>query len=189
MDSAAVRASLSDNEVDVGIISSQLKDGVIAGFNVARAIRASHPKTNVIMMLDSTETPMVVEAFRAGALGILSWEEPFEVLCKCIRAVHLGQVWASSKELRLALKVLTQPPPVQAVSDKEYKGSNSLTKREEAVIRLVTEGLTNREISRKLNLSEHTVRNYLFRIFNKVGTSSRLELALYAINRRGEQRQ
>jgi DNA-binding NarL/FixJ family response regulator len=49
---------------------------------------------------------------------------------------------------------------------------------------LVAEGLTNRDISQQLNLSEHTVRNYLFRIFNKVGTSNRLELALYAIDRR-----
>jgi DNA-binding NarL/FixJ family response regulator len=58
-----------------------------------------------------------------------------------------------------------------------------LTKREESVVQLVAEGLTNRDISRQLKLSEHTVRNYLFRIFNKVGTSNRLELALYAINR------
>jgi DNA-binding NarL/FixJ family response regulator len=60
-----------------------------------------------------------------------------------------------------------------------------LTKREEGVVHLVAEGLTNRDISHQLNLSEHTVRNYLFRIFNKVGTSNRLELALYAIDRRG----
>jgi DNA-binding NarL/FixJ family response regulator len=59
-----------------------------------------------------------------------------------------------------------------------------LTKREQGVVHLVAEGLTNRDISQQLNLSEHTVRNYLFRIFNKVGTSNRLELALYAIDRR-----
>jgi DNA-binding NarL/FixJ family response regulator len=51
-----------------------------------------------------------------------------------------------------------------------------------SVVRLVAEGRTNRDIARELNLSEHTVRNYLFRIFNKLGTSNRLELALYAIN-------
>jgi DNA-binding NarL/FixJ family response regulator len=64
------------------------------------------------------------------------------------------------------------------------RGSGSLTKREQGVVHLVAEGLTNRDISQQLNLSEHTVRNYLFRIFNKVGTSNRLELALYAIDRR-----
>jgi len=59
-----------------------------------------------------------------------------------------------------------------------------LTKREEGVVHLVAEGLTNRDISHQLSLSENTIRNYLFRIFNKVGTSTRLELALYAIDRR-----
>jgi len=53
------------------------------------------------------------------------------------------------------------------------------------LVRLVAEGLTNRDISRQLGLTEHTVRNYLFRIFNKLGTSNRLELALYVIKQRG----
>jgi DNA-binding CsgD family transcriptional regulator len=64
------------------------------------------------------------------------------------------------------------------------RGPGLLTKREEGVVHLVAEGMTNRDISQQLKLSEHTVRNYLFRIFNKVGTSNRLELALYAIDRR-----
>ncbi len=51
-------------------------------------------------------------------------------------------------------------------------------------MQLVAEGLTNRDIARQLNLAEHTVRNYLFRIFNKLGTSNRLELALYVIKQR-----
>jgi DNA-binding NarL/FixJ family response regulator len=185
-DSTEVRTRLAENPVHVLILSSQLKDSVTAGFNLARAVRTSHPETRVVMMLDSMEMPMVIEAFRAGAVGILSWEEPFEVMCKCIRAVHLGQVWANSKELLFALDVLAQNAPSQTVPEKESKVPSSLTNREETIVRLVTEGLTNREISRKLNLSEHTVRNYLFRIFNKVGTSSRLELALYALSHRRE---
>lgn len=59
------------------------------------------------------------------------------------------------------------------------RATGLLTKREEGVVHLVAEGLTNRDISQQLNLSEHTVRNYLFRIFNKVGTTNRLELAYF----------
>jgi DNA-binding NarL/FixJ family response regulator len=70
--------------------------------------------------------------------------------------------------------------PTQATCPKAQR---LLTDREEGVVRLVAEGLTNRDISQQLNLSENTVRNYLFRIFNKVGTSNRLELALYSIDR------
>ena len=58
----------------------------------------------------------------------------------------------------------------------------SLSKREQDVVRCVAEGLTNREIAHRLNLTEHTVKNYLFRIFDKLGVSSRVEVVLYAFN-------
>lgn len=183
-DSVGVRAGLGKNEADIAVIGAHLRDGVSAGFNAAREIRASYPKTGVIMLLDSIQGTMVVEAFRAGAKGILSREEPFEVLCKCIHAVNQGQVWSNSKELHFVLDALAQTPSVHKINGQGSKGPSLLTKRETGVVRLVAEGLTNRDISQQLNLSEHTVRNYLFRIFNKVGISSRLELALYDINRR-----
>jgi DNA-binding NarL/FixJ family response regulator len=58
-----------------------------------------------------------------------------------------------------------------------------LTPREEQVVALVAEGLSNRDTARELGLSEHTVKKYLFRIFDKLGISSRVELVLYAVNR------
>jgi DNA-binding NarL/FixJ family response regulator len=184
IDSVGVRAGFGENEADIAVISAHLRDGVSAGFNVTREIRASYPKTGVIMLLDSIQGTMAVEAFRAGARGILSREEPFEVLCKCIHAVYQGQVWANSKELHFVLDALARTPSVHKINGHGSKGPSLLTKRETGVVQLVAEGLTNRDISQQLNLSEHTVRNYLFRIFNKVGISSRLELALYDINRR-----
>jgi DNA-binding NarL/FixJ family response regulator len=174
------RSGLVESEAHVAVIGAQLKEGATAGFQVAREVRASHPSANVIMMLDSTDQATVVEAFRAGASGIFSRDESFELLCKCIHSVHKGQVWANSRELRFLIDVLAQGPPPQATNSRVPK---SLTKREKGVVDLVAEGLTNRDISRQLNLSEHTVRNYIFRIFNKVGTSNRLELALYALKR------
>jgi DNA-binding NarL/FixJ family response regulator len=177
-----IRSGLGENEAHIAVIGAQLKEGTAAGFSLAREIRASHPKTNVIIMLDSIEREKVVESFRAGASGVFSRDESFELLCKCIHVVHKGQVWAGSKELRFLIDVLAQSPPTQTAYSKLPK---SLTKREKGVVHLVAEGLTNRDISRQLNLSEHTVRNYLFRIFNKVGTSNRLELALYALDRGG----
>jgi DNA-binding NarL/FixJ family response regulator len=138
------------------------------------------------MLLDSMERSAVVDAFRAGAVGILSRDEHFNVLCKCIQSVHQGQVWAGSKVLRFALEALAQPPSVSKLQGNPSKPPKTLlTKREKDIVDSVTQGLTNRDISRRLNLSEHTVRNYLFRIFNKLGTSNRLELALYALHPRG----
>jgi DNA-binding CsgD family transcriptional regulator len=119
--------------------------------------------------------------FRAGASGIFSRDQSSDLLCKCIHAVHKGQVWANSKELRFVIEALGPALPAKSICT---RGSDLLTKREVGVVDLVAAGLTNRDISLQLHLSEHTVRNYLFRIFNKVGTSNRLELALYAIHRR-----
>lgn len=182
-DTVAIRQVLKKTEVDIAVISAHLRDGATAGFDLAREIRATQPRTRVIMMLDSANGAMVVEGFRAGASGILSREEPLGVLCKCILAVHQGGVWAKNKDLRFALDALAQPPLAQTGDAKLLKRPKLLTKREETVVHLVAEGLTNRDISQQLKLSENTVRNYLFRIFNKVGTSNRLELALYVLNR------
>jgi DNA-binding NarL/FixJ family response regulator len=182
-DSAGIRDGLRQNETNVAIISARLRDGATAGFGVTREVRTSHPDTSVILMLDSIERLPVLEAVRAGAIGIFSREERFELLCKCVQVVSQGQVWAGNKELRFIIDSMAQGS-AQSMEPPVPKGPNSLTRREADLVTLVSEGLTNRDISRQLNLSEHTVRNYLFRIFNKVGTSNRLELALYALSRK-----
>jgi two-component system nitrate/nitrite response regulator NarL len=176
-----IREGLEKNEADVAVIGARLEDEDQAGFNVTREIVGSHSKPNVILILDSNKPAMVVEAFRVGASGIFSRDQSSDLLCKCIHAVHRGQVWASSKELHFVIEALGPAAPARTIT---VRGTALLTKREEGVVRLVAEGMTNRDISQELKLSEHTVRNYLFRIFNKVGTSNRLELALYAIDRR-----
>jgi DNA-binding NarL/FixJ family response regulator len=180
-DAAGIREGLQKSEADVAVIGARLEEEALAGFDVTREILASHSKPSVVIILDSSKPTMVVEAFRAGASGVFSRDQSSELLCKCIHAVHQGQVWASSKELHFVIEALGPALPARAIVP---RGSGLLTKREEGVVHLVAEGLTNRDISQQLNLSVHTVRNYLFRIFNKVGTSSRLELALYAIDRR-----
>jgi DNA-binding NarL/FixJ family response regulator len=181
-DSTSVYKRVRETNVDVAVISSELTDGPIVGFEVSRQLRASHSSIKVIMVLDSSAPTLIVEAFRAGADGVLSRDDPFEILCKCIHAVHCGQVWANSAQLHFVIDALGKSAPSQINS---VLGAKVLTQREEGLVHLVSQGFTNREISKQLNLSEHTVRNYLFRIFNKLGTSNRLELALYSIHRNG----
>src|ERR1700676_5085659 len=180
-DATGIREGLEESDADVPVIGARLENEDLAGFHVTREIRASHSKPSVIMILDSNKPAMVVEAFRAGASGIFSRDQSSVLLRKCIHAVHKGQVWASSKELHFVIEALGATPAARPIS---VRATGLLTKREEGVVHLVAEGMTNRDISQELKLSEHTVRNYLFRIFNKVGTSNRLELALYAIDRR-----
>jgi DNA-binding NarL/FixJ family response regulator len=181
-ESGEILKGLGEHPSDVAIISADLRDGPNAGLRVVREARALYAHIRIVVLVDSPERAMVVEGFRAGADGVFSRDESFEMLFKCIRAVCGGQIWARSEQLRFIIEALTksEPQPI-----KNANGTKLLTKREEELVQLVAEGLTNRDISQQLGLSEHTVRNYLFRIFNKLGTSNRLELALYVIKHRG----
>lgn len=181
-ESGEILKGLGDYPSDVAIISADLSDGPTTGLRVVREARVLHPHIRIVVLVDSPERALVVEGFRAGADGVFSRDEPVEMLYKCIRAVGGGQIWANGNQQRFIIEALTksEPQPIKGAN-----GTNLLTKREEELAGLVAEGLTNRDISRQLGLSEHTVRNYLFRIFNKLGTSNRLELALYVVKRRG----
>ena len=166
---------------DVCVISNTLRDGQASGFRAARELHASFREVNMVLLLESSERSLVVEAFRSGARGVFSRDDSFELLARCVQRVHEGQVWANSQQLHFAMEALAETPPSAIV---DTKGAPLLTKRELSVVRLVAEGRSNRDISLELRLSEHTVRNYLFRIFNKLGVSTRLELAVYAIRQR-----
>lgn len=166
---------------DVCIVSANLKDGPTAGFQLTRELRTLDREARVVLLLPSSERSLVMEAFRSGSRGVFSRDESFEGLAKCIQKVRGGQVWASNEQLQYLVESVAA---VSGPAFKDASGTTLLTKREHSLVQLVAEGRTNRDISRELHLSEHTVRNYLFRIFNKLGTSNRLELALYAISRR-----
>jgi DNA-binding NarL/FixJ family response regulator len=93
--------------------------------------------------------------------------------------VSNGQVWANSEQLNHLLDLIAEVPSLRVFNS---QGDQLLTPREEQVVALVAEGLGNRDIARELNLSEHTIKKYLFRIFDKLGTSTRVELVLYAVH-------
>jgi len=179
--SAQILKVYASKRPDVCIISSHLKDGVSSGIGVARELHAAHAEARVLMLIDSLERAAVVEAFRAGALGVFPREGSFGDLYAGIRKVSTGQIWADNEQLQYLVESIGSAG-TPGITD--ARGNALLTRREQSLVDLVAQGRTNRDISRELHLSEHTVRNYLFRIFNKLGTSNRLELALYAINHR-----
>jgi DNA-binding NarL/FixJ family response regulator len=173
--------ALKEKQPDVALIASNLRDGPLAGFKVLRELQASRSMCKTIMLIDSSERDIVIESFRRGAHGVISRDELFETLCECVRAVHQGQIWVRAEELHFLVDALVESIPPRILNAKDVA---LLTKKEQGVVRLVGEGLTNRDIGRQLNLSENTVRNYVFRIFDKLGTSNRVELALYAFQQK-----
>jgi two-component system nitrate/nitrite response regulator NarL len=171
--SADLLAAVARVPIDVAVISHSLDDESGRGTEVLREMRALRPHIKGVILLDSSRTEDVLDCFRAGAKGIFSKHERLESLCKCIHSVHEGQIWARSVELNLALDALANLPVVRATN---RKGLDLLSARERQVIQCLASGMTNREIAHSLGLSPHTVKNYLFRIFDKLGVSSRTEL-------------
>jgi DNA-binding NarL/FixJ family response regulator len=176
---------VAEHEPDVAVVSSSLDNDPQGGIKILRELRVCSPTTRPILLLDSSDAEHVIDAFSAGAKGVACQTDPFELLCKCIRCVYAGQIWANSRQLQWIVKALGDREPVRVVS---AKGVALLTPREEQVVGMVVEGLPNQEISVKLGVSSHTVKNHLFRIYEKLGISSRMELVLYASGSRERSR-
>lgn len=176
---AAILAAMAKDRPDVIVLSPMLEDKPTLGFQVARQLRAEYPASRIVMLLDVSERNSVVEAFRSGARGVFSRTDSLKSLAKSIYCAHSGQVWASSAELAYLLDAVSEGMPLRFA---DAKGFSILSKREQDVVRCVADGLSNREIAHRLNLTEHTVKNYLLRVFDKLGVSSRVEVVLYAFS-------
>jgi DNA-binding NarL/FixJ family response regulator len=151
-----------------------------------RRFHLSCPEVPKVLLADSLDREMIVGAFRSGARGIFSIADAdLRQLCKCLLRVAAGQIWVNTQQLNYVMDLISQVPSLRVL---DAAGQKLLTPREEQVVALVSEGMGNRQIARELNLSEHTVKKYLFRIFEKLGISSRVELVLYAVNH-GDPRQ
>jgi DNA-binding NarL/FixJ family response regulator len=180
-DSRKFLLRLAESQPDVALISSSLSDGSMAGFRVLQELRAVYPSVCPIVVLDNPEKDLIVMAFRTGALGTVFRTDPVALLHKAIRSVYAGQVWANSRQMRYVLEALSASISPRLLN---AKGENLLSSRQQQLVSLVTEGLSNREIAARMHLSEHTVKNYLFRIFEKLGISNRVELIMYSLSQR-----
>jgi len=183
LEANAVFSALSPDGADVAVINvGHPRDGW-QDMTMVRRLNVTHPTVSKVLLLDSYDRDLVVNAFRSGARGLFCFSEnPFRMLCKCIQVVSQGQVWANNAQLQYLVEVLAEVPSLRMVN---ARGAKLLTAREEQVVALVADGLSNRQVAQELNLSEHTIKKYLFRIFDKLGISSRVELVLYAVTHGG----
>jgi two-component system, NarL family, response regulator DegU len=171
--------SVRERSVDIALISASLQEGRFSGFHALQQIRVMAPTVRPIMMLDERDPELVISAFRGGAKAVLTRAQPFRTLCKCIRQVSEGQIVAEPADLEAVLEALARTAPLSATN---MGPTRPLTKREQEVVTWVQHGYSNREIAQKLYVSEHTVKNHLLRIFEKLGVSNRVELALRSHN-------
>ena len=166
---------------EVAILGLHFSDGPYKGLELMRRLRDMSVKSRCVVLMDDNERDGVVEAFRAGARAIFRRSTSTNLLGRCIAAVHRGELWANSADVQQVIQALQTTMPFKGVNS---RGEALLTKREQELIPLVANGLTNKEISTQLGVSEHTIKNHLFRIYEKLGISSRVELILYAVSER-----
>src|SRR5215469_605248 len=172
-ESSGLIGAVVSQEIDVLVISSDLDELPSKGLNVLQQMHTMGLHTRSVILLVSSGEQAILDAVRAGAKGIFSKNDPLERLTECVRSVYQGRVWANDHALAVAFDALSRSPGMAKVN---ASGMKLLSKREMQVVQSMAEGLTNREIAAQLNLSQHTVKNYLFRIFDKMGVSSRIEL-------------
>jgi DNA-binding NarL/FixJ family response regulator len=178
-DSKQLFRCINEFEPSIAVLSLDLQDGPRTGLSVLAEAHAKCRRTQCVVLLDRSDRNLVAAAFRNGARGVFFRAQPLEQLRKCIRVVHQGQIWANTREMNYILEAFARVGQLD-LFDGDQK--SALTHREQEVARLVAEGLTNREIAAKLHLSEHTVKNYIFSIFEKTGVSNRVGLVLYAFS-------
>jgi DNA-binding NarL/FixJ family response regulator len=178
-DPDSVLSALQSSAIDVIIVGCTGGQSGTSEMSTLRMLQTANPMIPKIALIE-IDRETVVHAFRAGARGIFCLTaSSFQLLCKCIRRVHGGDISASTQQLNYLLESISQIPALRVLG---AGGQNLLTYREEQVVALVADGLSNRDVATELGLSEHTVKKYLFRIFDKLGISNRVELVLYAFH-------
>lgn len=148
------------------------------GLGVLEEMNFDSTPTRVIVLTAAEDDRDVVRAMRLGARGVVLKQSASDLLVKAIRKVFEGEIWLDN---RMTAEV------VNAFKKSAESGSREkplLSEREKEIVQLVAQGFRNREIGEKLFISEQTVKNHLHNIFDKLGVSDRLELALYAIHHR-----
>ena len=175
----------ADNGLNAMALTRQLAPDVLlldfampgmSGVEVLRQLSTEVGATRTVVLTASIAPHEMTDVLQNGAAGVLMKTAATELLYECVRSVASGQYWVGRDTVGSIVEAL-------AASHRSVKNGArpfGLTLRELEVVRLVGEGCSNREIGNRLRISEDTVKHHLSRIFDKTGTSSRVELALFA---------
>jgi len=184
-DGRQVLEVLQQTEPDILLLD--LKMPGLDGLATLQRLQAAKNKTRVIVLTASDDKNEFVQAMKLGTSGIVLKQTATELLIKSIRKVHAGEIWLDSHTTAAVIRQFVandeaagpSPAPQAAPRDRER---SPLSQREREIVALVAQGFKNKEMAEKMFISEQTVKNHLHNIFDKLGVSDRLELALYAIH-------
>lgn len=180
-DSEVVRHSdllrvLGTSNVDLVVLSADFNSMAGVGFDLATAVSSAFPSVPMIILLDEPVNELVIRAFLSGARGVFNPQDSMSEFIDCVEHVRKGSIWAGREVTDILLEAFRSIPAPSLLTRDDWP---ALSTRELQVVQCAARGKTNKAIASELCLSEHTVKNYLFKAFEKLGVSSRVELLFY----------
>ncbi len=139
-----------------------------------------NPELRLVVVIPEPNQEMTLELLRRGAYGIVSREVEPELLVDCLRKVAKGESWLDSRGIQWVLEAYR----TQGVRAGAARTKVQLTPKESLIVSCVTQGMKNKEIANRVGTTEQVVKNYLRKVYDKLGVADRLELALYCLNNR-----
>src|SRR5277367_1372136 len=171
------QSAVTKFSADILILESALAPNPVEA--VTELLRQS-PQLKIVVVTPASDEQLTLELFRRGAHGILTREVEPEIFVDCLRKVYAGEPWLDSQAIHWVMEA--------------YRGHNlrpsgarskvQLTPKEALIVSCVTQGMNNKEIAVRVGTTEQVVKNYLRKVYDKLGVADRLELALYCLNNR-----
>ncbi len=171
-------------EVEPDVLLLDLRMPNLDGLSTLQAMQQTGKRTKVIILTASEDKNEFVQAMKLGCSGIVLKQTAPELIVKSIRKVNAGEIWLDSHTTAAVMRQFaTATEAGGANGGGKSRERSPLSTREREIVQLVAQGYKNKEMAEKMFISEQTVKNHLHNIFDKLGVSDRLELALYAIHK------
>jgi len=181
-DGRQVLEMIQEHEPDVLLLDLRMPN--LDGLSVLQTLQQNEKKTRVIVLTASEDKNEFVQAMKLGCSGIVLKQTATELIVKSIRKVHSGEIWLDSHTTAAVMRQFASPSETSSpLANGKGRERSPLSAREREIVALVAQGYKNKEMAEKMFISEQTVKNHLHNIFDKLGVSDRLELALYAIHK------
>jgi DNA-binding NarL/FixJ family response regulator len=181
-DGREVLELIQEKEPDIVLLDLRMPN--LDGLATLQAMQTTGKRTKTIILTASEDKNEFVQAMKLGCSGIVLKQTAPELIVKSIRKVYAGEIWLDSHTTAAVMRQFA------TAADAAINGGSSrarerspLSQREREIVQLVAQGYKNKEMAEKMFISEQTVKNHLHNIFDKLGVSDRLELALYAIHK------
>jgi DNA-binding NarL/FixJ family response regulator len=173
--------------LDPDVLLLDLRMPNLDGLSALQSLQQTNKRTRVIVLTASEDKNEFVQAMKLGCSGIVLKQTAPDLIVKSIRKVNSGEIWLDSHTTAAVMRQFSTGQEGAGGSGQASGGKSRerspLSTREREIVALVAQGYKNKEMAEKMFISEQTVKNHLHNIFDKLGVSDRLELALYAIHK------